>query len=120
MSKLLYKADKAAELKFDLSDIVPTSFEIVGQFYRDGSQKTAAGKLVKIEADDADVSNPNLRIWCNMAIAGMTDNFSQEVTRMNSCGFESVIDKDQAANGIIKLKAGAKISCLGGVIKYSM
>ena len=120
MSKLLYKADKAAELKFDLSDIVPTSFEIINQFYKDGSKKTAAGKLVKIEADDADVSNPNLRIWCNMAIAGMTDNFSQEVTRMNSCGFESVIDKDQAANGIIKLKAGAKISCLGGVIKYSM
>jgi len=120
MSKLLYKAEKAAELKFDLSDIVPTTFEIVGQFYRDGSQKTAAGKLVKIDAADADVSNPNLRIWCNLAISGQTDNFSQEVTRMNSCGFDSVIDKEQAANGVIKLKAGAKISCLGGVIKYSM
>jgi len=120
MSKLLYVATKAAELKFDLSDMVPTSFEIINQFYKDGSQKTAAGKLVKIEAANADVNNPNLRIWCTLAIAGMTDNFCQEVTRMNSCGFDSVIDKEEAAKGFIKLKAGAKINCLGGEIKYSM
>ena len=117
MKKLIYVADKAYDTVFQLEDLEAT-FEVVDQLWKDGSKKTAAGKLVAL--DEANASTPNLRVFCTLRIDGVNNNFMQELTKMNGAGFDTCIDAAEAAKGNLVVKTGAKIRSIGGVVTYHM
>lgn len=117
MKKLIYVADKAYDTVFQLEDVI-ANFEVVDQLWKDGSKKTAAGKLVAL--DDANASTPNLRVFCTLRIDGVNNNFMQELTKMNGAGFDQCIDLEAAERGELLVKVGAKIQSVGGVVTYHM
>ena len=117
MNKMIYVPQVAYDTKFEMPNITG-GFTIVDQLYKDGSKKDAKGKLVVVT--DPTPETPNLRIFCTLRVDGMRDNFMQELSKMNGCGFDKVIDADDAAKGIITVKTGAKIDCTDGVITYFM
>jgi len=118
MSKLIYVADKAYDIKFQLEDMAPTSFEVVSQLWKDGSQKGPNGRLLPIA--DADAKTPNLRVFCTLRIAGVAFDFMQELTKMNGAGFDACINATEAKKGLLVVKTGAKIRCINGEVSYSM
>lgn len=117
MNKMIYVPTVSYDTKFVMPNI-SGGFTIVDQLYKDGSKKDANGKLVVVA--DPKPDTPNLRIFCTLRIDGMRDNFMQELSKMNGCGFQSVIDEKKAEEGIIDVKTGAKIDCTDGVITYFM
>lgn len=115
--KQIYIATKAYDTVFTLEDI-DAPFEITGQRLKDGSRKTPQGKLVTLES--ADAKTPNLRIFCDIKIAGVNSSFMQEISKMNGCGFDQCVDQAAAAEGILLVKTGARITSINGVVSYHM
>ena len=118
MSKLIYNANKAYDTKFELADLAPATFEVTEQLHKDGSKKGPNGKLIAIP--DATATTPNLRVFCTLRIAGVRDNFMQELSKMNGAGFDTCVDETAAKAGELVVKTGAKVSCYNGVVSYSM
>lgn len=121
MEQMIYTAEKAAVVAFDMKETAATGFTVVGQFFRNGAEKDENGKLLKIKRDDASVATPNIRIWCNIQLGKDKEHlYCMELPKMNAAGFDKVVDPESAENGILIVKTGAKVSCAGGIVKFTM